>query len=95
MIVPTCINHIVLMFFDSKIPFTYINTNKDTVILLQKECFSCDLNMTIILVINDLLKNISACLGSTHTKIGIIQGRFAWPMCMDNTQIRKATIFFF
>lgn len=54
MIVPTCITHIVLMFFGSKIPLTYINTNKDTVILLQKQCFSCDLNMTIILVINDL-----------------------------------------
>ena len=33
---------------------------------------------------------MSAHFGSTYTKIGTIQRRFAWPLCKDDTQIREA-----
>ena len=37
-----------------------------------------------------LKKILSACFGSTYTKIGTIQRRLAWPLCKDDTQIREA-----
>lgn len=33
--------------------------------------------------------NVSARFGSTYTKIEMIQTRFAWPPCDDDTHIRE------
>lgn len=33
--------------------------------------------------------NNRARFGSTGTKVGRIQRRFAWPLCKDGTQIHK------
>ena len=38
---------------------------------------------------------MSACFGSTYTKIGMIQRRLAWPLCRDDTQIREAFHIFY
>ena len=35
-------------------------------------------------------RKISACFGSTYTKIGTIQRRLAWPLHKDDTQIHEA-----
>ena len=36
---------------------------------------------------------VSACFGSTYTKIGTIQRRLAWPLHKDDTQLVKRSIF--
>ena len=37
---------------------------------------------------------LSVCVGSTHTKIGMLQ-RLAWPLPKDDTQIHEAFPYFF
>lgn len=39
--------------------------------------------------------NVSACFGSTNTKIEMTQTRFAWPLCNDDTHIHEVFHFFY
>ena len=38
---------------------------------------------------------ISACVGSTYTRMGTIQRRLAWPLCKDDMQIHEVLHIFY